>query len=258
MPEALQTQLQFDVDKYIKNSKKVDISDIDLSQAARYPVTGEEIRALTYMCDIESHTIVYLRAILNTCAVEDSQTTLFLSCWAYEEFFHGHTLRKFLDAVGAPVSPTRTLEVQQATSFKEWLKELGSSIVCRFSPHFHGAYLTYGAISELSTLEGYGVLARRTENPVLAEVVKRLAKDERRHFSFYYNKARLQLQARNAQRLTSFIIRHFWLPVGGGVKPDSEVSWILSSSSATRKARKSPSVLTPQSPGCRACSGSIA
>jgi len=228
MTETLQTQLQFDVDKYSKNSKKVDISDINLSEAARYPVTDEEIRALTYMCDIESHTIVYLRAILNTCAVEDPQTTSFLSCWAYEEFFHGHTLRRFLDAVGAPVSATRAVEVQQATSFKEWLKELGSSIVCRFSPHFHGAYLTYGAISELSTLEGYGVLARRTQNPVLAEVVKRLAKDERRHFSFYYNKARLQLQARNAQRLTSLIIRHFWLPVGGGVKPDSEVSWILS------------------------------
>ena len=46
--------------------------------------------------------------------------------------------------------------------------------------------------------------------------------------SFYYNKARLQLQSRNAQRLTSFIIRHFWLPVGGGVKSDSEVDWILS------------------------------
>ena len=57
---------------------------------------------------------------------------------------------------------------------------------------------------------------------MLAEVVRRLAKDERRHFAFYYNKARLQLRPRNAQHLTSFIIRHFWLPVGGGV------SWILS------------------------------
>jgi len=72
------------------------------------------------------------------------------------------------------------------------------------------------------------VLARKTQNPVLAEIVRRLAKDERCHFSFYYNKARLQLRSRNAQRLTSFIIRNFWLPVGGGVKPDSEVDWILS------------------------------
>jgi hypothetical protein len=222
------TPLQFDVKKYVRNSRKVDISDIDLSQAARHPVSDDEVRALTYMCDIESHTIVYLRAILNTCAIEDPQTTSFLSCWAYEEFFHGHTIRQFLDAIGAPVSSTRMLEVQKASSFTEWLKELGSSILCRFSRHFHGAYLTYGAISELSTLEGYGVMARRTQNPILAEIVRRLAKDERRHFSFYFNKARLELQARNAQRLTSFVIRNFWLPVGGGVKSDSEVSWILS------------------------------
>jgi rubrerythrin len=180
------------------------------------------------MCDIESHTVVYLKAILNTCAIEDPQTTAFLSCWAYEEFFHGHTIRQFLDAVGAPVSKTRMLEVQKATSTKEWLKEMGASILCRFSPHFHAAYLTYGAISELSTLEGYGVLARRTKNPILAEVVKRLAKDERRHFSFYYNKARLLLKPRGAQKLTSFIICNFWLPVGGGVKSEGEVEWILS------------------------------
>jgi rubrerythrin len=228
MHETVQPALEFDVEKYLRNSRKVDISDIDLSQAARYPVSDDEVRALTYMCDIESHTVVYLRAILNTCAIEDPQTTSFLSCWAYEEFFHGRTIRQFLDAIGAPVSATRMLEVQQASSFTEWLKELGSSILCRFSRHFHGAYLTYGAISELSTLEGYGVMAQRTQNPVLAEIVRRLAKDERRHFSFYYNKARLELRARNAQRLTNFVIRHFWLPVGGGVKSDSEVSWILS------------------------------
>jgi hypothetical protein len=71
-------------------------------------------------------------------------------------------------------------------------------------------------------------MAQRTKNPILAELVRRLAKDERRHFSFYYHKAKLELQARNAQRLTSFVIRNFWLPVGGGVKSDSEVSWILS------------------------------
>jgi hypothetical protein len=228
MHESNQSALEFDVEKYIRNSKKVDISDIDLSQASRYPISDEEIRALTYMCDIESHTIVYLRAILNTCAVEDPQTTAFLSCWAYEEFFHGHTIRQFLDAVGAPLSAMRMLEVQKASSLTEWLKELGSSILCRFSRHFHGAYLTYGAISELSTLEGYGVMARRTQNPILAEVVRRLAKDERRHFAFYYNKAQLMLAPRNAQRLTNFVIRHFWLPVGGGVKPDGEVKWILS------------------------------
>jgi hypothetical protein len=217
----------FDLERYLKNSKKVDISDIDLSLASQYPLTEEETRCLTYMMDIESHTIVYLRSILSTCAIEDSDTTAFLSCWAYEEYFHGRTLGQFLNACGIEFGRNRLAEVQAGTAFSEWLKDMGASFVCQMSKHFHGAYLTYGAISELSTLEGYGVLASRTRNPILAEILHRLAKDERRHFSFYYNKAKLELRERNAQRLTTFIIKHFWLPVGGGVKPDAEVDWML-------------------------------
>lgn len=92
--------------------------------------------------------------------------------------------------------------------------------------HFHGVYLTWGAISELTTLEAYGVLASRTAHPILGELLRRLAKDERRHFSFYYNKAREQLVHPHAQKLATFILKHFWLPVGAGVKPDEEVNFI--------------------------------
>ena len=218
---------EFDLEKYLRNSRHVDISDLDLSEARAYPLTEDEVRCLTYMMDIESHTVVYLRSILSTCAIEDPDTTAFLSCWAYEEFFHGRTIGQFLQAYGIPTSRDRIKEVQKATSWTEWFKDLGASLVCQCSRHFHAAYLTYGAISELSTLEGYGVLASRTANSLLAEILRRLAKDERRHFSFYYNKASIELQSLTAQRLTSFIIRNFWLPVGGGVKPEHEVEWIL-------------------------------
>ena len=88
-------------------------------------------------------------------------------------------------------------------------------------------FLTWGAVQKLSTLEGYGLLARRTQNPVLAELLRRIIKDERRHFSFYYNKARAHLKARGAQRLTSFLIRRFWTPVGEGVKAHEETNWML-------------------------------
>lgn len=216
----------FDIEKYLRNSKKVDISDLDLSAAKNYPLTEDEIRCLTYMMDIEGHTIVYLKGILSTCAVQDAETTAFLSCWAYEEFFHSRTLRLFLEASGVSVQADRGAEVQRAASWREWLETWGASLICQLSRHFHGVYLTWGAISELTTLEGYGVLASRTKNPLLAEILRRLAKDERRHFSFYYNKAKTQLQHVNAQRLTRFVLRKFWMPVGEGVKPDSEVEWI--------------------------------
>ena len=216
----------FDLEKYLNHSKKVDVSALDFAAAARHPLSDDEVRCLTYMMDIESHTIVYLKGILNTCAVRDPQTTAFLSCWAYEEFFHGRTIGQFLAACGVPVAEDRVVEVQKKTSWREWFETLGASIICQISDHFHGVYLTWGAISELTTLEGYGILAGRTANPVLSDLLRRLAKDERRHFSFYYNKAKQQLTHRNAQRLTAFILKKFWLPVGEGVKPDSEVDWM--------------------------------
>lgn len=225
-PSTLEVSNSLDIEKYIRHSRRVDVSDLDFSRAADYPLTEDEIRCLTYMMDIEGHTIVYLKSILNTCAVRDPQTTAFLSCWAYEEFFHSYTLRQFLEASGVPVSAARVAEVQQQASWRVWLEQMGASLICQLSKHFHAVYLTWGAISELTTLEGYGVLASRTRNPLLATILRRLAKDERRHFSFYYNKARIQLQPRNAQRLTKFILQKFWMPVGEGVKPDSEVEWV--------------------------------
>jgi rubrerythrin len=208
-----------DIERYLDVSKRVDLNGIDFDAAAKLPVNADEIRCLTYMMDVESHTIVYLRGLLNTCAIEDPEIAAFLSCWAYEEFFHGRALRQLLRACGtAQPAPLAT---------RVTFQELATGFLCRFTPHLSAAYLTWGAVQELSTLEGYGLLARRTQNPVLAELLRRIIKDERRHFSFYYNKARAHLKARGAQRLTSFLIRRFWTPVGEGVKAHEETNWML-------------------------------
>jgi hypothetical protein len=217
---------EFNLESYLDHSKKVDVSDINFEEAARYPLSEDEIRCLTYMMDIESHTIVYLKGILSTCAIRDARTTSFLSCWAYEEFFHGRTIGRFLKTFGVEISPNRVAEVQKEASWRDWIENFGSSLICQASRHFHAVYLTWGAISELTTLEGYGILAERTRNPILREILHRLAKDERRHFSFYYNMAREHLLPSPAQQLTTGVIKHFWMPVGGGVKPDSEVDWM--------------------------------
>ena len=90
----------FDIEKYLAHSGKVDVNDLDLSSVQHYPLSDAEIRCLTYMMDVESHTIVFLKGILSTCAITDPETTAFLSCWAYEEFFHGRTIRQFLQSAG--------------------------------------------------------------------------------------------------------------------------------------------------------------
>lgn len=214
----------FDVEKYLNNSKKVDLSEFDFSRAAEYPLTLEEIRCLEYMMDVESSTIVYLRAVLSTSIIDDPENVAFLSCWAYEEYFHGRTIREFLKASGVDVDNDRYVKTKHNATYRERLEEIGSSILARIAHrHFHAAYLTWGAIQELTTLEGYGVLASRTSNPLLKTVLAR----ERRHFSFYYNKARESLAAGRAQWLTTLLLKKFWTPVGAGLKRDPEVDWMV-------------------------------
>ncbi|HKW33385.1 MAG TPA: hypothetical protein VJN92_10305 [Candidatus Acidoferrum sp.] len=75
-------EIGFDIEKYLVHSKKVDLSDLDFSAASRHPLTGSEIRCLTYIMDVESHTIVLLKGILSTCAITDPETTAFLDDWS--------------------------------------------------------------------------------------------------------------------------------------------------------------------------------
>jgi len=217
----------FDMEQYLNNSKKISISDLDFSRAKDFPISAEEIRCLTYMMDIESHTMIYLRGLLGTCAVRDPEVGAFLSCWVYEEFFHGRVLRQFLEAAGFPVDNARPDDVRKNRSWREKGEEVAAALLCRVVSDFQALYLVWGAVQELSTLEGYGVLARRTQNPVLRDLLLRIIKDERRHFSFYFNKARLRLRSKSTQRVTLWILNRFWTPVGHGVKDTSEVQWTM-------------------------------
>jgi rubrerythrin len=218
----------FDLEKYVSNSKRVDLAEFDFSTAREHALTPDEIRCLQYMMDVESSTIVYLRAVLRTSIIDDPENVAFLSCWAYEEYFHGRTIREFLKASGVDIEEDRYVKVKHNATVRERLEEFGAAALARIIPrHFHAAYLTWGAIQELTTLEGYGVLAARTSNPILKTVLARIIKDERRHFSFYYNKARQSLAADRAQWFTTFLLKKFWTPVGSGIKRDPDVDWMI-------------------------------
>ncbi len=89
---------------YLARSRAVDLSGIAWDDVPRHQVTPETVRTLRYMQDIESHTIVYLRSLLATRAIDDPEVAAFLACWIYEETFHGLALARFLEAARAPRS----------------------------------------------------------------------------------------------------------------------------------------------------------
>lgn len=49
----------FDIDAYVGRSRAVDRAAIDWAAVPRYPVPPEALRAIRFMPDIESHTIIF-------------------------------------------------------------------------------------------------------------------------------------------------------------------------------------------------------
>src|SRR5215472_17972603 len=143
----------FDLDAWVARSRAVDLSAIDWAAVPCHPVSADTIRTLRYMQDIESHTIIYLRSLLATRAIDDPEVATFLACWLYEETFHGIALARFLEAAGHPVGPRARPRGREP--FVKRLEATAVAWLSRAWPDFCALHMTWGAINELSTLTGY-------------------------------------------------------------------------------------------------------
>jgi hypothetical protein len=234
------TVIEFDLDRYLRASKKLDIRDIDWDDIPNHPLSDGDVMCMHYMMDIETHTVIYLRDLLATRAANDPQITAFLACWVYEELWHGEAFSDFLRAYGIEVPaepklpdgstpmPTRTKRTQrlrEQLGVGHQLSLLPTMMGSMVFRDFIGLHMTWGAINELTTLTGYHALIRRSNHPVLHQMLRKVVQDERRHFAFYraQGNARLAHASRPARRLVRWVFESFWTPVGAGVKSQEEV-----------------------------------
>src|SRR5712691_8211779 len=131
----------FDLDAWVARSGALDLGAIAWDDVGKYPVPPAVVRTLTYMQDIESHTIIYLRALLATRAIDDPEVATFLACWLYEETFHGIALARFLEAAGHPVG-----ERARPRGSEPWTKRLESTATSMLSkawPDFCAVHMTW-------------------------------------------------------------------------------------------------------------------
>lgn len=215
-----------EIEKYLNHSSKIETEDLDWSEANRYGLNESERFILTYFSDIESQTIIYLRDLLHTDIVLEPETLAFLTMWNYEEYFHGEALSRLMAECGSPLEKDRTARVRKAAQFSERLEAFVAGLVSKvFRRQFPAVFMTWGALNEITTLHGYEQLEDQTQNPILKTLCQRIAKQERRHFAWYFNSARDRLKAsRGTQRLVRLLLKHFWSPVGAGVKSEEEVA----------------------------------
>jgi len=215
-----------DIAQHIAVSQKVVFEDLDWDMARKVGLTRQEIESLAYFADVESQTVYYFLEVAKLQVVRDPELLTFLTMWNYEEYFHSYALTRLLTECGVKVeSPTdRSTKVRSGARFKAKFEDFVQTMIATTMPkRFVALWMFWGALQECLTTQAYEELAKNTNNPVLAELCRRIAKQERRHFAYYYGQARKKLEGQaGAQRFTRWIAKQFYAPVGGGVKTDEE------------------------------------
>lgn len=215
-----------DIAQHLAVSHKVEFDDLDWETARRIGLTEREIQSLHYFADVESQTVHYFLEVAKLKVARDPELLTFLTMWNYEEYFHSYAITRFMNECGVAVQSAteRSSEVRSGARFKARFEDFMQGLLARAAPKtFVALWMFWGALQECLTTQAYEELANTTKNPVLAELCRRIAKQERRHFAYYFGQAKKKLEGQvRAQMFVRWIANAFYAPVGGGVKTDEE------------------------------------
>jgi rubrerythrin len=215
-----------DIAQHLEVSNRVDIEDLDWDLARKHGLSEREVESLKFFADIESQTVYYFLEVAKLQVARDPELLTFLTMWNYEEYFHSHAITRLMVECGVKLDTAteRATKVRQNARFKAKFEDFAQTLMAKLMPqNFVALWMFWGALQECLTMQAYEEVIKQTNNPVLAEMFKRIAKQERRHFAYYFGQARERLQGNpSAQRFCRFIANKFYAPVGSGVKTDAE------------------------------------
>jgi hypothetical protein len=207
----------------------LDLDGIDFDDFRDQPLPAGALRTLRYMHDVEHHTVCYLRDLLLTPAHQDPAITSFLSCWVFEEMWHGEAIGRVLEAHGEAAGAPRIAALRHGRRRRQALSTLGTIASAAFAGKaFIALHMTWGAVNEWTTQAGYARLAEAAGHPTLRELLRRIMKQEGGHIDFYASEATRRLDdSPRAQRVTRVALSQWWRPVGSGVMPKPEVGFLV-------------------------------
>ena len=210
-----------DIANHIAVSGRVDIEDLDWAACKAAGLEPIEIENLKFFADIESQTVYYFLEVAPLKVARDPEILTFLTMWNYEEYFHSHAITKLLQVCGVDMAdPTdRSTEVRANARFKAKVEQFAQNMMAKVFPtSFTALWMFWGALQECLTMQAYEQVINTTKNPVLAEMFKRIAKQERRHFAYYFNQARERLENERVRAEVRALHRQevLRMPVGSG------------------------------------------
>jgi hypothetical protein len=221
--------MAFDVDKYTATSANVNWDDLDFERFRTEPIPEKSLRTLRYMADVEYHTVCYTRDLLTTPSHKEPEVSAFMTMWNREEFWHGEALAAVLDLHGITVDFDQLKASRLKLGWRDRLDPIKQSVMGKLvGADFVAVHMSWGAANEWSAITAYNRMAELEEHPVLAELLRRIAKQEARHVAFYTSQARDRLaKSKKAQVFTRFALSNFWAPVGSSIMETDDVRHVM-------------------------------
>src|ERR1700722_9490447 len=137
------------IDSYKSRAGRLDLTGIDFDDFKDEPLAPGALRSLRYMHDVEHHTVCYLRDLLLTPAHQDPEITSFLSCWVFEEMWHGEAIGAVLEAHGEAAGAPRIAALRQRHRRREALTTLSTIGSAAFARRgLIPVHKPFGAINE--------------------------------------------------------------------------------------------------------------
>ncbi|KQO09867.1 hypothetical protein ASF06_06340 [Agreia sp. Leaf244] len=232
--------MAFDVDKYTATSVSVNWDDLDLERFREHPLPEGSLRTLRYMADVEYHTVCYTRDLLTTPSHKEAEMGAFMTMWNREEFWHGEALATVLGIHGIHVDFDELKAKRLKLGWRDKLDPIKQSVIGKVvGADFVAVHMAWGAANEWSAITAYNRMAALEEDPVLAELLKRIAKQEARHVAFYTSQARERLaKSTKAQKFARFALSNFWAPVGSSIMEKNEVKHVMGHLMGGEEGRK--------------------
>lgn len=205
------------------------LATIRWNQIKNHPVDESFIPVLIYFRDVEKFTDIYFQQLAKTPTGRDKVVRQFMEKWRHEEDLHGELMNRFLNEIGYKTTDDWYEEARRNIPFSNRITRSLSSVVANLvGTRFTAVHMTWGAINEMSTLNGYKRLWTLAKHPVLEHILRAIAREEANHSFFYWSLAKLKLQqSKFSQQIARYLVDNFWSPVGQGTKPASDTNYVI-------------------------------
>ncbi|GAC1446264.1 MAG: hypothetical protein NVSMB56_03310 [Pyrinomonadaceae bacterium] len=207
--------------EFLNNINWKDIQNHELNKAF--------LPVLVYMRDVEMFTEIYYKELLRTPTGKDPVIRKFMDRWNTEEHEHGEILNRFLAEAGMPTNEHWEEEAKKNIPFRYTFESKIYPLITNcFGKSFSGTHMAWGAINEMTTLQGYRRLWTLAEHPILEQLLRAIAQEESLHSNFYWQIARIKLERSGfSRKIANFMVEKFWSPVGAGAKKEEDTNYVI-------------------------------